>query len=565
MVTVSVAGAPTHIIEHWHGINWRQCYGIVRRLQTRIVKATQEGRWNKVKTLQHLLTHSLSAKFIAVKRVTENRGKKTPGVDGETWSTPDSKFLAAQSLKQHGYKPQPLRRIYIPKTNGKKRPLGIPTMKDRAMQALYALALEPVAETTADIHSYGFRAGRSTADAIEQCFASLSCKRHAQWILEADIKGCFDNLSHDWLLKHIPMDKTLLKKWLKAGFMEKKMFHQTESGTPQGGIISPLLANMALDGLGATLAKIFPMKRSSRLPTFKVNYIRYCDDFVITGRTRELLEKEIIPIVEDFLDSRGLELSKEKTKITHINDGFDFLGQNLRKYRGKLIIKPSKVNVKKFLEKVRQVVKNNKQVPQERLIGLLNPLIRGWVNYHKHVASKETFSKIRHELWGILWRWCRRRHPTKCARWVKEKYFVTIGFKKWIFACKGVKLKSGKFSNGMVLEDPTRIPIRRHIKIKAEVNPFDPAWETYLEKRSTLTILANPIKQRKIISLWRRQKGQCPICFQGFSSESGWNLHHVLEKYKGGKDEISNLIMVHPNCHRQIHSQKIQKVMPVSV
>ena len=206
----------------------------------RIVKATKEGRWGKVKALQRLLTHSFSGKAIAVKRVIENRGKNTPGVDGETWSTPIKKFQAVINLKQHCYNAAPLRRVYVPKTNGKRRPLGIPTMKDRAMQALYKLALEPISETTADKHSYGFRPERSTADAIEQCYITLSCKRHAQWVLEGDIEGCFDNINHQWLLENVPIDKTILRKWLKAGYMESNIMYHTNSGTPQGGLCKAL-------------------------------------------------------------------------------------------------------------------------------------------------------------------------------------------------------------------------------------------------------------------------------------------------------------------------------------
>jgi RNA-directed DNA polymerase len=284
----NVASASTDNDMVWHNINWCECNRVVRGYQVRIVKATKEGRWGKVKSLQRLLTHSFSGKAIAVRRVIENRGKRTAGVDGEIWETPELKSQAIINLRQHGYNPAPLRRIYIPKVNGKHRPLGIPTMKDRAMQALYKLALEPVAETTADRHSYGFRTERSTADAIQQCYTVLSCKRFAQWVLEADIEGCYDNISHQWLLDNIPMDKTILKKWLKAGYMEAGNIYPTESGTPQGGIASPLFANMALDGLGKLLAEKFPMKISSRKPAHKVNYVRNADDCVPRIQRRKL-------------------------------------------------------------------------------------------------------------------------------------------------------------------------------------------------------------------------------------------------------------------------------------
>jgi RNA-directed DNA polymerase len=265
---------------HWDQIDWAKCERQVGRLQARIVKATREGRWGKVKTLQWLLTHSFSGKALAVKRVTENQGKRTPGVDRVTWSTPAARLKALGSLHRRGYRPLPLRRVYIPKANGKQRPLGIPTMKDRAMQALYLLALEPVAETAADPNSYGFRPKRSTADALQQCFNTLCRDCSPQWVLEGDIKGCFDHISHQWMLQHVPTDKTMLHRWLKAGYVEHRTLFPTEAGTPQGGIISPTLANLTLDGLEKWLARHFPRQKwkDGKLWSPKVNLVRYADD-----------------------------------------------------------------------------------------------------------------------------------------------------------------------------------------------------------------------------------------------------------------------------------------------
>ncbi len=346
---------------HWEQLDWPQCERHVRRLQARIVKATREGRWGKVKALQRLLTHSFTAKALAVKRVTENQGSKTPGVDRVIWRTPAAKSKAIGSLQRRGYRPQPLRRVYIPKANGKLRPLGIPTMKDRAMQASYLLALVPVAETTADKNSYGFRPERSTADAIEQCFKALSLKTSAQWVLEGDIKGCFDHISHHWMLQHVPTDATVLQKWLAAGYIENRTLFPTEAGTPQGGIISPTLANLVLDGLERLLGQTFRVKKvAGKVQSPKINLIRYADDFIITGATRDVLENEVRPLVEQFLCERGLQLSPEKTCITHIEEGFDFLGQHLRKFGGALLVQPSKRNTHAFLEKVREIIDANK-------------------------------------------------------------------------------------------------------------------------------------------------------------------------------------------------------------
>ena len=276
----------------WHQINWSAAHSVVGRLQARIAKAARLGDWRNVRRLQKLLSRSTSAKAVAVKRVTENRGRKTPGVDGETWSTPDEKWSAVIDLRVDGYQPKPLRRVHIPKANGGQRPLGIPTMKDRAMQALFLQSLEPVAETTADPNSYGFRPMRSTADAIVQCRNALGRGHSPQWVLDADIKGCFDNIDHDWLAKHIPLDKDVLRRWLKAGVVEKGRLFPTDAGTPQGGIISPALANMTLDGLERILKDGLPRRA-------KVNFVRYADDFVVTGASKELLESKVKPMIDE--------------------------------------------------------------------------------------------------------------------------------------------------------------------------------------------------------------------------------------------------------------------------
>ena len=333
-----------------------------------MVKAIQEGRWGKVKALQHLLTHSFSAKALAVRRVTENSGKRTPGVDGEIWTTAEKKAQGVQALRQHGYRAQPLRRVYIPKGgSSKKRPLGIPTMLDRAFQMLHKLALDPIAETSGDPNSYGFREGRSTADAIGQCFLRLGRKTAPQWILEADIQACFDQISHQWLWDHIPINQAILTQWLKAGIIDHYTFQATEAGTPQGSPISPVLANLTLDGLERTLRQTLP-KTTAEGTNAKVNLVRFADDFIVTSSSKTFLETQVQPLITQFLRERGLTLSPHKTTITHIDQGFDFLGQTIRKYQGKPLIKPAPKSVKAFLTKVRSLIKANAQATADHLI-----------------------------------------------------------------------------------------------------------------------------------------------------------------------------------------------------
>jgi RNA-directed DNA polymerase len=475
MRSVNPDSATSHGIIEWDQIAWPIVHRRVRRLQTRIAKATREQDWRRVKALQRFLVNSFSAKVLAVKRVSENDGKRTPGVDGEIWSTPEAKWQAIQRLGGRGLRPQPLRRVYIPKrgSDTKMRPLGIPAMIIRAQQALHLQGLEPVAETRADPHSYGFRRNRGTQDAIGRVFNLLARQGAAPWILEADILGCFDNFGHGWLESHIPMNKKTLTGWLKAGYVESGKLFPTEAGTPQGGIASPTIANIALDGLEAVLAERFSRTQLAT-KRFRVRLVRFADDFIITGNSKELLEKEVKPCVEAFLAERGLHLSQEKTNITHISEGFNFLGQNVRKYDGKLLIKPSAKNVKAFLDSVRATIRVNRSSKQETLINLLNPKIRGWANYHRHVVAKKTYSAVDHHIWCALWRWARRRHPNKPAGWVRQKYFRARDHRHWVFATQTRGKKGETRLLALRLASDTRIV--RHVRVKADANPFDPAW-----------------------------------------------------------------------------------------
>jgi RNA-directed DNA polymerase len=563
MTAAQPSGALSTPQDAWHTINWYAVHRRVRRLQARIVKAVQEGRWGKVRALQHLLTHSFSGKAIAVKRVTSNDGKRTPGVDGIIWETPEKKRRAIVKLRQRGYRAQPLRRIYIPKNGNanRLRPLSIPTMQDRAMQALYLLSLDPIAETQGDPNSYGFRTERSTADAIGQCFTVLSHQPSASWILEGDIRACFDGISHEWLLAHIPMDRVMLKKWLKAGFIDKQVLYPTEAGVPQGGICSPVIANLALDGLERLLRQSYP-RTTNRSQQAKVHLCRYADDFIISGCSYELLQEEVKPLVEQFLSQRALELSPEKTHLTHIEDGFDFLGQNVRKYAGKLLIKPARKNVKTFLDKVRQVVKANKQATAATVIAQLNPMIRGWANYHRHVVSKKAFYRVDTAIFKVLGSWAKRRHPKKPRRWVADKYFATRNGRAWTFVGTSVDQKGKPHELTLVRAGDT--PIKRHVKIKGAANPYDPGWELYFEERLGVKMAHQLKGRRQLLHLWQQQNGLCPGCHQKITRLTGWHNHHIVWRTHGGSDTADNRVLLHPNCHRQVHSQALDVASPRS-
>lgn len=559
-----IGSAASHVPDEWASIDWRRAQKNVRAMQIRLTKATFEGDWRRVKALQRWLTRSFCAKALAVKRVTENQGKRTAGVDRELWDTPQQKHAAIAQLKTRGYRPLPLRRVHIPKSNGKMRPLGIPCMMDRAQQALHLLALDPVLESVSDPNSYGFRKNRSTADAMSQMFLRLSRRASAQWVLDADIEGFFDNINHDWLLDHVAMDRAVLHKWLTCGVIDRAHLLATTAGTPQGGIISPALANWTLNGLEADLQKHLELRwGSAKAIKLQVGVVRYADDFVVTGASKELLEHEIRPWIATFLAQRGLRLSETKTRIVHINEGFDFLGWNFRKYSETLLIKPSKKNVKAFYEKLRTSISDSLGLKQEDLIRLLNPMLRGWAQYHSPVVAKETFTRMELLLFWRLMRWAKRRHPTKSVDWLRQKYWRQIGDRNWVFAVDANRRDGTR--GVMELYSLANTPIERHRKIKGAFHPYDPEWEMYGETLRQERMLKNMRYRKEWIRLYVDQEGRCVRCGYAMDFDTGWHDHHIVHRSDGGTDALGNRVLLHPDCHAQIHSLGLTVVKPVPV
>jgi RNA-directed DNA polymerase len=527
----------------WHRINWVACHRRVRSLQRRIVQAVQTGAWRKVKRRTYRLVHSFAARALAVKRVTENTGKKTPGVDGELWETPAKKAHAVARIgRWRGYRPAPLKRIYIPKKNGQQRPLSIPTLTDRARQAVYLQALQPIAETTGDQNSYGFRPKRRCADAIDQCFKILRQRSSATWIVEGDLQGFFDNIGFAWLETHIPMHTQLLSHWLRSGFIDHGALFPTTAGVPQGGIISPVISNMVLDGLEAVVQGGNWHRR-----VHHINSVRWADDFLVTANSREVLEETVLPRINAFLAARGVRLSPTKTVITQISQGFDFLGQTRRKYerpQGKpatLQITPSKASVQAINARVKTRCKQSAGSTPAQLIGTLNPVLRGWANYHRHVICGTTFAQLDSFVWRRLFRWAKRRHPDKTGRWIAARYFPHHRGEPWRF--------TDPDTGTQILRIQEAVNSQRHIKVKGDANPCDPAWEVYFQHRDRqLTLHASSPGRANILN---QQNGLCPVCRQVIQCEEALELHHRDGHHQNNR--LANLVFLHPTCHRQVH------------
>ena len=554
----------------WHEINLRKLERIVYKLQKRIYQASNRGDVKTVRRLQKTMMKSLSARALSVRRISQdNQGKKTAGVDGVKSLTPKQRLTLTGKLKP-GTKVSPTRRVWIPKPGTEeKRPLGIPTMKDRALQALIKMALEPEWEARFEPNQYGFRPGRSCHDAIEAIFKAIRHK--AKYVLDADIAKCFDRIDHEALLRKLntfPTIRRQIRAWLKAGVMDEQLF-PTSEGTPQGGVISPLLANIALHGMENRIkefAKTLDMKKSNgwqeswQVKCRSISLIRYADDFVILHEDITVVQR-CREIISEWLKGIGLELKPSKTRLTHTlnkcekeEPGFNFLGFHIRqfpadKYQSgkngwgntlgfKTIITPSKEKQEVHYNQIASVIKTHRSAPQAALIKRLNPIIGGWARYYATVVSKTAYHDIDSLVYQKLKAWAKRRHPKKSGNWVTDKYWQSIGSDNWVFATR----QEGK--NPLRLLKHSATEIKRHVKVKSESSPYDGNLVYWSTRKGN-----NPEMPIRVANLLKRQKGKCAHCEMFFRESDVMEVDHRIPKSKGGKDSYDNCQLLHRHCH----------------
>jgi RNA-directed DNA polymerase len=434
----------------------------------------------------------------------------------------------------------------------------MPCLKDRALQALSLLALAPLADTLAEPNSYGCRLERSTADAIDQCPRVWSLRTSAQGMFEGDIRAGFDSVLHDGLVAPIPLDTAILRQWLQAGFMDPHLLSPPDTGIPQGGVMAPVIMPLALTGLERHITSAFPTLQGTHRT--KGHVIRFAEDCIITGSAKGFLEQAGQPRVEQLLTERGLTLSREKTRVTPIEEGLDLLGTRVRKYRGKLLCTPAKQNVRRFLDTLRGSVKRHKHALTGTVIMPLHPVMRGWAQSHQHGASKRTCAKGDHQIFTLLWPWARRRHPRTSRHWIRDKYFRAEDGNNWV--CFGHVTHPQGTQQDVRLCRASSVPMRRHTKMKGEANPYDPQWEPYFAARLGVRMAHNRRGRRHLIRLGKAQDGRCAVCQQRITPWTGWHRPHLVWRTHGGSDRIENRVLLHPNCHAQVHSHGLTVVKP---
>ena len=547
----------------WDGVNWHHANCLVSNLRRRIFRASQQGDFGRVRNLQRLMLRSYSNVVLSVRRVTQvNKGKDTPGVDKLVVKTPEARWKLVQRLcRYQPWRAKPVRRVYIPKAGGKRRPLGIPVIADRALQAMVKNALEPEWEAKFEGSSYGFRPGRGCHDAMARVFSIARSYGRKGWVLDADIKAAFDRISPTFIYERLAdfPGRELVKQWLKAGVVEDGEWRATELGVPQGSVIGPLLANIALHGMEQVLGISYNSQGAIHRDS-KWSVVRYADDFLVFARTEEdvVQAKEWLTV---WLAKRGLSFSEEKTRIAHVKEGFDFLGFNVRRYRTiradrlggwKLFIKPSRSSIHKFKRKLKELWRSLRGLGADAVVGLLSPVIRGWANYFRIGVAKRVFINLDAWMFGRLRRYVLRKHPRKNWQWLKKRYFGKLHPERsdcWVFGDK----KTGRY-----LLKLAWTAIRRHVPVEGRASPDDPSLRFYWASRNKRQLVDLPKTQRKLA---RRQDGLCVVCLQSLLNDEALHVHHVVPKSRGGTDSLQNLVLVHLYCHQQLHANPVVRVI----
>lgn len=534
-------------------VNWKQCQLVLAKLQDKLTTASIKGNYKEIQLLQDQITRSFAGRALAVRKVLSNRGKNTPGVDGILWKTSKEKYNAILSLKDlSSYKALPVKRVYIPKP-GKKdlRPLGIPTCYDRAVQALWLFALDPILEAKSDSRSFGFRKARSVHDAATYLHLIIGSRHGKRLIWEGDIEKFFDKVNHQWLIDNVPMNKRILREFLKSGSIEKNQFKSSIEGFPQGGIISPLLANWALNGLEECISEV------------KGCFLcRYADDFVVAGN--DLKQLQLCEIkVKTFLENRGLKISETKSGYSTVEKGFDFLGFRFKEIpdlnrakgtkKGVFLVKPTPENVNRIQKKIRTTVNENSKASSGRLIQLLNPIVRGWAEHFRTVSSSRAFRRVSRHCFDVLFRWARRKHRQLGGKAIAMRYWKSIWVGKrhirWIFF--GKDDRGGEIN----LFDIGRQSIIRHqmISIKPPApNPYLLADAEYFESRGSKSLAWSALLDFRKKRLLKKQSGLCWACKVPVNHKQVLEIHHITPLSVGGTHEVKNLAVLHRECHRQL-------------